>query len=647
MATGPAPSSGGRARLGRWAVPVVAVGIAVAAVAVVAARDGDEGAAASAASRSSTIAWAADGEHLWLTSPDDDRVVEVDADTLATGRQIAVEGQPQELAVLDDRLLVTGAQRTSLAVVDAGVAGGAETEAEAAEVELPCSAPRGVVGVPAGTTSAEEASDLAVVTCPLDDLLVVVDVDELAARSALAVPGRPTGIAHDGDELAVTTAGDGTLHRFALADVLAATDGDAPAPRSTQAAWTDGERTASLLGPVDLGALGPVAGYQSVDNERPLTDEEVEADATYGELVGGRARLEPALAGPCGARFADFEAPAQRLSLPVALDASDGGRTVWVVGQSSRSVSVVRCAPGDPAAPSTTVAAFDVGDGPRGIALAPDGRTAFVDVGFDHEVARLELPAELDPAEAGPADARLAPAATGGREVDGYLSPLAAEGRSMFHDATDAHLSPFGVASCASCHPGAGDDAMRWRIETQAIPEKLRRTPPVWAVDPEAKPLHWDGEYDSTDDLALDTIRELLGGDGLLVDTAAITAYLAEVPAPPSRSIAPAGAGSGDAAVGRELFGPSGLGCASCHAGELGTDGRAHDVLAPTGDGAVDLDGAITPTLVATRGRAPYGHDGRAATLDDLLLEHLDADGERIRTTAEQRADLLAYLATR
>ena len=70
---------------------------------------------------------------------------------------------------------------------------------------------------------------------------------------------------------------------------------------------------------------------------------------------------------------------------------------------------------------------------------------------------------------------------------------------------------------------------------SSAIERKVRRTPPAWQVDPSVKPLHWDGEFTSTDDLTLTTIQQLLGGDGLLVDTAAISAYLEEVAAPPTR----------------------------------------------------------------------------------------------------------------
>ncbi len=229
---------------------------------------------------------------------------------------------------------------------------------------------------------------------------------------------------------------------------------------------------------------------------------------------------------------------------------------------------------------------------------------------------------------------------------DHHLSALAQEGRKMFSDATDAHLTPFGVVTCASCHPGAGDDGLEWRIETKAITRKLRRTPAAWQIDPAVKPLHWDGEFTTTDELVLTTVQQLLGGDGLLVDTAAISAYLAEAPAPPG---APARTAEQRAVLARgtAVFESRAAGCSSCHQGRTGTDGLAHAALPRTSAQAADLAEAITPPLLAVRGKGPYGHDGRAADLEQLLGLHLDADGSPIELTADELDAVVAYLRSR
>ena len=337
---------------------------------------------------------------------------------------------------------------------------------------------------------------------------------------------------------------------------------------------------------------------------------------------------------------------------PEALtEALSGFDLVWVVGEFSHSVSVVRCDGTDPGGESVTVAAFDVGEGARGIVLADDGRTAYVDVGFDHQIAELRLPGGAEDVDTDEAIERMAPAKVGRRTVDDrYLSPLAQQGRRMFNDATNTHLTPFGVVTCGSCHPSAGEDGRSWRIETvdqttKGIERKVRRTPPAWQVDPKVKPLHWDGEFTSSDDLTLTTIQRLLGGDGLLVDTAAISAYVAEVRAPPERPVRNGDRVTRAVRHGKELV--TSLGCTSCHSGEAGTDGKAHDVLAPSKVPDGGLAAVITPPLRAVRGRAPYGHDGRAPVLAALLMAHGDGKGGTIALTPEELVAVVSYLETR
>lgn len=647
-----------------WGIPAAAVLVAVGVGAVAYRSDeggGSGGTAGSSVSRSSTIALDVDGSHLWLTSPDDDQVVEVDAETLEPTRRVEVFGQPQELTRIGDRVLVTGAQSDDLTVLDTTAAA-----PKPMAIGLPCGGSRGVVAIPEGVGGARH--ELAAVTCATDGLVVLVDLEARATLGTGSVPGRPTGIVRDGDRLTVSTAADGKLRTWRIEDLVAALPSDLPAageappvlkvaPVATRKVWVDGERSASTLAALDAGPRGPVGTYQVVDNARKLSTLELKrGNATYGTPIDGRARLEPAVAGPCGARFADFGDPARTLSGPVALAASPEQDLVWVVGQFSHSVSVVECdGVGGVGGRSTTVAAYDVGDGARGIVLDGEGTTAYVDVGFDHAVARLELPDPVASAANGDrpvASKRIAPDAVGKRETGtSFLSPLAQEGRRQFTDATDEHLTPFGVVTCASCHPSAGDDGLSWRIETKdaetgAIERKVRRTPAAWAIDAARKPLHWNGEFASTDDLVLDTVQDLLGGDGLLVDTAAISAYLAETPAPP---LPPVETARQRAAVERGLavFESAEAGCASCHAGPAGTDGKRHDVLPQATVPAARLAEVATPPLLGVRGRAPFGHDGRAVDLDALLAEHEGADGTVIELTPQQRRDVLAYLRMR
>ena len=62
----------------------------------------------------------------------------------------------------------------------------------------------------------------------------------------------------------------------------------------------------------------------------------------------------------------------------------------------------------------------------------------------------------------------------------------------------------------------------------------------------------------------------------------------------------------------------------SCHSGEVFDDGKLHDV--GTGDQSRDREGAEsrfnTPSLRGIARTAPYLHDGRAVTLEDIFTKH-------------------------
>jgi cytochrome c peroxidase len=53
-----------------------------------------------------------------------------------------------------------------------------------------------------------------------------------------------------------------------------------------------------------------------------------------------------------------------------------------------------------------------------------------------------------------------------------------------------------------------------------------------------------------------------------------------------------------------------------------------------------------TPSLRFVAGTAPYFHDGRYKTLDDVLTAPDHAMGESTRLTRRDRAALVAYLET-
>ncbi|HJL16113.1 MAG TPA: c-type cytochrome [Sandaracinaceae bacterium LLY-WYZ-13_1] len=564
---------------------------------------------ASFAARSSTIVRADDGS-LWLTSPDDDALVQVDPASLEERARVVIEGAPTQVAIVDGAMLVTLARASELAwVIDGAVE----------RVPVPCGGTRAAVADGRGG---------ALVSCPHDDLVLRVTRDGVDWE--LPSPGRPTALAVLDARFAVTASRTGRLRVHALDDRRALSDvALAPTPGFA----------ASQVDAVafDPGRRDFVAAYQRVDHDSDRT--RPPGEGGYGSVIDGAPRIEPRLAGPCAERYARFDGGARVFSGPSAAAAAGG--VLWVANRTTDDVVALRCErEGDGLAPR--LATFTVGRGPRGIVLREDGRVAWVDVGFAHAVARLEL----DEAMRGPEGPVVEAARERTRALgETRLSRAAMEGRSLFFDADDTHLTPSGIVTCGTCHPAGGEDGLTWFLHTENVPAKLRRTPPAWAARAGLGPFHWDGEFEDASVLARTTIRELMEGDGLFVDTDAMAAWMAEAPIPPGRPVR----GEADRARverGRALFGESG--CAGCHAGPLLADGEAHAVVTPSADEPARMAAVQTPTLRAVRARPPYLHDGRAPTLRSVLTEHAvdDRHGETSHLSDADVDALVAYLET-
>ena len=526
---------------------------------------------------------------LWLTSPDDDTVVELDPATLDERQRLSIAGAPERLLVASDgRLWVTLGLAAAVATIDGGVV---------TPHPVPCG----------GTYDLAERADGSVaVSCPHDDRVVVLNATGSVSQVA-EVPGRPLALA----------ALDGRLHvglqRFGGVRVLD-----------------------DALAPVEESVLEPGAGIHAshlaafaIDRDRGLvgTYERVEHDADrdrppeiggYGSVVDDAPRIDPRLHGACRGSYARFDGGAFVFSGPSGAAWDDASGMLWVTHRQTDNVARVRCG-----GAVTVVESHRVGRGPRGV-VVHEGR-AYVDVGFDHAVAVLEAGAD-------------APVLERRRTLgETRMDSLALRGRDLFHDAVDTHLTPSGVVTCATCHPGGGDDGLSWFLHTPGVDRKLRRTPPAWRARAGSAPYHWDATIPDIDTLGRETIHELMEGDGLLVDYEALTAYLDQVPAPPARPIQ----NPDDADRGAMLF--VSAGCADCHPGG-GTDGATHRVLAPSEDPDARLDAVDTPTLEAVRARAPYLHDGRAPTLRSVLTDHGAMHGAAGALGGADLDALLAYL---
>ncbi|MEZ5571412.1 MAG: c-type cytochrome [Halioglobus sp.] len=585
-------------------------------------------------SHSSTLWYDSENSALWLLSPDDSRLVKLDGSSLEQLAWFALDQRPIAMSAAAGHLVIAlqnGVQRFDLAQESLGPV-----------VALPCGDPHGVV------TSI--AADKAWVSCINDDLLVEAELGAPASVRLLHAQ-KPAGLSLVADQLRVTHAAAGAVTTVDL-DAFAALPlwGEAhplPAPAlESQYRITTGERHSvsqfnSMSADARTGQV--VAAYQLVENQGDRS--RAPSEGGYGSIFDGQPRIEPRLVAACGDRYARFDGGIKVFSGPADLALAEG--LLWVVHEYTRNVAVLRCPQPTPNAqwPQDTasgelqlIANFAVGSGARGIALAADGRTAWIDNAFDYSVSRLVLTEDM----LASGDAFASPQLSRVRDTgDLALSSTARAGRSLFFDATNIHLTPSGIVTCATCHPKAGSDGLDWFLHTTEIPRKFRNTPPAWAARTSSSPFHWAGDFTDAAALTRVTIRGLMEGDALLVDTAAIAAYMNETPAPATAPV-PIWQRS-RLEQGRELFQSR---CSACHSGAAFSDGAKHKVV----QDSEDPDGLMalvdTPSLIAVRATAPYLHDGRAAGLQDVILTHNqdDAHGQVSDLRDEDVEALLLYL---
>jgi mono/diheme cytochrome c family protein len=203
-------------------------------------------------------------------------------------------------------------------------------------------------------------------------------------------------------------------------------------------------------------------------------------------------------------------------------------------------------------------------------------------------------------------------------------------GHAIFHANAGSSIA------CASCHPEGGDDGRVWTFQLADGSLVQRRTQNLRGGILATAPFHWDGQLPNMDSLMTQVFVGRMAGPKL--DQSYVTTlghWLDGNPAMPAFPVADSAA----VARGQALF--TTTGCAVCHAGTILTDNRTQDV----GTGLA----VQTPSLRGVAWRAPYMHDGCAATLRDRFTAPCGG-GDRHAVTSQlddtQISDLVAYLQT-
>jgi YVTN family beta-propeller protein len=250
---------------------------------------------------------------------------------------------------------------------------------------------------------------------------------------------------------------------------------------------------------------------------------------------------------------------------------------------------------------------------------------------------------------------------TESREVEavvdvGHMSETSQlrRGEILFNTASICFQGQF---SCASCHPEAHTTGLSWDLEDDGL-GNVKNIKTFRGVA-DTGPFRWQGEALTIgDNECAPTVTGAMRGQALSEsDLRALEAYVASVPLLPNPYHGEGGAISAAAERGKALF-EGKASCDRCHDGPALTIGKRRFV--DTGEGRFDTIELSTgakvyptqfdvPHLLGAWDSGPYLHDGRAKTLHEVFAKHNpnDKHGKTSKLSEQELDDLIEYLKTR
>lgn len=598
------------------------------------------------------------GKTIAFVADEDTRsVITVDVDGRKELAKTPLEGAPTQLLLLDDgRLLVTSRSKNHLVVLH---------PKEDGSIALGCSVPTGTE--PSGVA---KSGDSVLVTSGWSHSVDVFTAKDLKRKGSIDVGREPRAVlpSDDGARAFVSHATAGKLTVVDVAgmkvekvvDILTnpnetptddapardlaqqveeavKNDADKPIPGknfvrvgSQGFALAKTKRPAGrLLAPqvlVDPGDPDGRPHFYGSDGISHATNNVAVLDMGDLKLANLSASLGPSfmLGMEDERRFAQLEVGTPDCLLPRAAVVDDATTSLLVACFGVDAVVAYDAASAEPA--SIEKARWNVPAGPTGIALDASKRRLIVFSQFERALEILALD-DIGTQTRSTADVKHDRIDLTGTNQQSLPLLL---GRQLFYATGDARISMSGVG-CASCHPDGREDGLTW-----ATPDGPRRTRPIVGRGGDAGPFGWNGE---SKDLKAHLTREFtrLNGQGLRkVQLDALIAFMDTLPKLPP----PDAQDAALVAKGKAVFVSEAAGCETCHVGG-GTDKKNHDVGSRT---ATDRKASFdTPALFGIGGRAPYFHDGRYKTLDDLLQEGHGNKTSIVADEADRRA-VVAYL---
>ena len=221
-------------------------------------------------------------------------------------------------------------------------------------------------------------------------------------------------------------------------------------------------------------------------------------------------------------------------------------------------------------------------------------------------------------------------------------------GEYLFHTATTCFQ---GWQSCTSCHPDARADGFNWDLLNDYLGNPKNAKSLLYAH--RTPPMNWTGIREN---MEASVRAGMLHIQFHLIDereAESIDTYLRMLDPVPSPYLVD-GDLSDAARRGKALFESPEVGCADCHPAPDYTDLFAHNVGTHSPlDSTITLGGTVvpqlefdTPSLVEAWRTAPYLHDGRYATVKEVITigNHGDLRGRTSHLSDEQINDLVEFV---
>ena len=627
---------------------------------------------------SSSIAVSSDGATLYVVNADADSVSVIDTQARALKTEIllaphpVVDGSgaytpavmPRALALSPDggTLYVTGERANALFAIDLATSA--------------VSAPAIVGSEPVGVVVAPDGSIF--VACSQDGTVVRVDPATMQVTATAQVGGEPwaLGFAPGGTLLATSFMGPGldAIDPSAMA-VGSAWQIPDTAPRS-DARLAHGKvrgiyDVATRPGTTDVWAIHLMLG---VDTAQPALDFEstvfpglsIEADGAYQRTLSTDAQDVPGINGS----FADV------VSGPHAIAFTSDGAYALVVDTNSEDVLAVDANAG------TEVMLLRPlpGHMPEGIAISPDGTTAYVDERNTGDIAVISIDRSSGIA-----------LAVDGAPIPRFASdPMPAQmrlGQHLFYSSNSDEypITTNHWVSCASCHLEGRSDEVTWLFaqgprDTPSNAGGTLQTGYLFrTADRNQVQDYWKtidveqgGNFDQCTGSGAGSGSAACPPDQMtLLD--AIEVYVDHaipLPIPPTTDPV-------KVARGQVVFNDPTVGCASCHSGphftDSGTGSPTLDLTIPwqqmplvdaTSNGIntcvttgypdvahTAIDGSAraacnfdVPSLSGLASSPPYLHDGSAPTIKDVLEKTRGTMGDITSLSSDDEDALVEYL---